>query len=105
MAEVRTEHDSPLRETLLNTFSFQNNRVNYSLFYTASSATLVMFVILCSLSGWSISIGTQINDLVATGHKTLEDVQALLPETRDALRILQFMCKHENFTKAWGNIC
>ena len=104
MAEVSTEHDNN-RTALLDTFSFQNNRVNYSLFYAASGATLVMFIILCSLSIWSISIGTQINGLVRTGHETLEDVQAMLPEARDALRILQVMCNHENFTKSWGNIC
>jgi hypothetical protein len=106
MAEVNAEErDNPLRATLLDTFSFQNNRVNYSVFYAASGATLIMFIILCSLSGWSISIGTQINDLVATGHSTLQDVQQMLPEAKDALRILQAMCKHENFTKSWGNIC
>ncbi|MBD53100.1 MAG: hypothetical protein CL450_07385 [Acidimicrobiaceae bacterium] len=106
MAEVSTEeHDSPLRATLLDTFSFRNNRVNYSLFYAASGATLIIFIILCSLSGWSISIGTEINELVATGQETLSDVQELLPEAKDALRILREMCKHENFTKSWGNIC
>ena len=96
---------SELRDTLLDTFSFRNNRVNYSIFYAASGATMIMFIILCSLSGWSISIGQQINSLVQNGHETLEDVQILLPEAHKALGILEAMCKHENFTKVWGNIC
>lgn len=99
------EEEPGLRETLLDTFSFRRNRANYSLFYAASGATLVMFIILCSLSGWSVSIGQQINALVEDGHETLTDVQQLLPEAFKALKILQAMCKHENFTKTWGHIC
>lgn len=102
---IDNDNDGALRSTLLDTFSFRNNKVNYSIFYAASGATFIMFVILCSLSGWSISIGTEINGLVATGQETLADVQAILPEAKDALRILQEMCKHENFTRSWGNIC
>lgn len=104
MAEIEAP-ESNLRETLIDTFSFRRNRLNYSIFYSASAATLIMFVILCSLSSWSVSIGTEVNNLVSTGHETLEDVRQLLPEARDALRILQAMCRHENFTKRWGDIC
>lgn len=105
MAEVEAAAHPELRETLLDTLSFRRNRVNYSIFYSASAATLIMFIILCALSSWSISIGNGINDLVQTGHETLEDVRQILPEARDALRILQSMCRHENFTKRWGEIC
>jgi len=105
MTDVIDENSGALRSTLLDTLSFRTNKVNYSIFYAASSATFIMFLILCSLSGWSISISTEINGLVASGHETLADVQALLPEAKDALRILKEMCKHENFTKSWGNIC
>ena len=105
MADVTTEEPNPLRETLLDTFSFRNNRVNYSIFYAASGATLVMFLILCALSSWSVAIGQQITELVSTGHETLADVQDMLPEATDALRILKAMCSHVNFTKVWGPIC
>lgn len=105
MAEVEAPAHPELRETLLDTLSFRRNRVNYSIFYSASAATLIMFIILCSLSSWSISIGNGISDLVQTGHETLDDVQQMLPDAIEALRILKAMCRHENFTKRWGEIC
>jgi hypothetical protein len=33
------------------------------------------------------------------------DVGEILPDSKDALRIVREMCEHENFTKKWGNIC
>jgi len=105
MAAVETATSPELRETLIDTFSFRRNRVSYSIFYTASAATVVMFIVLCTLSGWSVSIGNEINGLVTTGHETLKDVQDLLPDAREALRILKAMCRHENFTKTWGGLC
>ena len=94
-----------MRETLIDTLSFQRNRVHYSLFYTASGATIIMFIVLCSLSGWSVSIGHQISDVVATGQETLKDVQELLPELDQALAMLSAMCNHDNFTRSYGHIC
>ena len=97
--------ENNLRDTLLDTLSFKRHRVQYSLFYAASGATFIMFVILCSLSGWSVSIGQKVNELVADGHETLQDLQEILPQGREALRIIRAMCRHENFTPVWGDIC
>lgn len=35
----------------------------------------------------------------------IDDLQVMLPDAKDSLRIVKEMCKHENFTKTWGNIC
>ena len=95
------------RETLLETLdesrSFKRNKINWSIFYGTACATTVMFLILVSLSGWSISIGGEINNLVAQGQETLTDVQRMLPDAVQALDILKFMCKHENFTRTYGH--
>ena len=33
------------------------------------------------------------------------DVSEILPDSKDALRIVREMCAHENFTKKYGDIC
>ncbi len=100
--EVQDAH-APLRETLVDHFSFRRNKINYSLFYMASASSIVMFIILCTLSAWSVNIGMQITDLVQEGHETLAYVKEILPDAEEALGILKVMCKHENFTRVWGN--
>ena len=100
--EVEDRH-APLREVLVDSFSFRRNRVNYSIFYVASASTVIMFVILCTLSAWSVHIGHQISALVKEGHETLDYVQQILPDAEHALGILRVMCRHENFTRVWGN--
>ena len=69
----------------------------------ASASSIVMFIILCTLSSWSVNIGMQITGLVQEGHETLGYVKEILPDAVEALNILKVMCKHENFTRRWGN--
>ena len=38
-------------------------------------------------------------------NEVMEDVKIILPDIQEALRVLYVMCKHENFTKSYGNIC
>jgi len=103
--EVEDAH-APLREALVDSFSFNKNKRRWTLFYVASTSSIVMFGILVGLSSWSVSIGSRVNDLVSQGHETLEDVQKMLPDAEQALAILKFMCNHENFTRTYGhNAC
>ena len=89
-------------EFLLNTLhesrSFKRNRLSWSIFYVTSVATVIMFIIIVALSAWSIAIGQQITELVL-------DMQTIMPQAKDSLRIVREMCQHENFTKKWGDIC
>ena len=97
--EVEDSH-SPLREALADSFAFRKHKVNYSLFYVSSISTIIMFIVLCSLTSWSVYLGRQITNLVEEGHSTLDYVKAILPDAEEALGILKVMCKHENFTKS-----
>ena len=94
-----------LMETLMESRSFKKNPVQWSIFYATGIATGIMFIILCSLSAWSISLGTRINDLVSQGHETLVDVQFLIPKIEEQIKLLETICEHENFTKNYGDIC
>ena len=99
--EVEDTH-SPLREALTDTLSFKKNKINWTLFYAASGSSIVMLMILVGLSSWSVSIGSEINDLVIQGQEILNDVEKLLPNAEQALELLKYMCSHKNFTRSYG---
>jgi len=90
------------REQLLNTLqesrSFKRNRIPWTVFYVSATATTVMFIILICLSVWTVHIGQKITDIVSETTSILNDVEEMLP-------ILDSICKHDNFTKTYGNIC
>ena len=64
---------------------------NYRFFYGASASAILSLVVLFVITGYTAYTATEINEL--------------LPEARNSLRIIKEMCKHENFTKSWGAIC
>lgn len=84
-----------ITEQLVESHSFRKNPVRWALFYVSSGATLIMFVILCTLSAWSVHLGRQVSMI-------LTDVELLIPEIKDSLTLLEFICKADNFTKRYG---
>lgn len=71
---------------------------NYRFFYGASAAAITSLIVLFVITGYTAYTATEINEVIA-------DMNELLPDARDSLRIVKEMCKHENFTKIWGPIC
>lgn len=102
---MEVENSRSLLKTLQESRSFKHNPINWSIFYATSASIVIIFIILVALSVWSITIGQKIAELVAQGSETLTDIQVLMPQAKESLRIVREMCRHENFTKAWGNIC
>jgi len=94
-----------LLDALEQSRSFKRNPIKWSVFYGSAIATGIMFIILCSLSAWSISIGTQITEVVQQSTQILSDVDAMLPKIQESIQILEAICEHENFTKRYGNVC
>ena len=86
---------SELLDELVASRSFRNNPLHWSLFYASAFATVVMFIILCALSSWSIHIARQVSTI-------LVDVELLLPDIKESLALLEFMCKSANFTRSYG---
>tara|TARA_B100000035_G_scaffold119977_1_gene101816 strand:+ start:1546 stop:1794 length:249 start_codon:yes stop_codon:yes gene_type:complete len=71
---------------------------NYKYFYAASAASITSLVILFIITGYTAYTAGNMNEVIS-------DLNELLPEAEDSLRIIKSMCKHENFTKRWGDIC
>ena len=100
MMQISPPEDTPdsLLDKLIESRSYKKNPVPWSFFYGSSIVTIVMFFILCALASWSISIGSEISGLVKQAATILDDVEEMLP-------VLEQICKHENFTKKYGNVC
>ena len=81
--------DAPLISTREN---------NYRFFYSASASAIISLVVLFVITGYTAYTASEINNVI-------KDLNELLPEARNSLRIVKEMCRHENFTKSWGNIC
>ncbi|RZD41386.1 MAG: hypothetical protein CXT73_05035 [Methanobacteriota archaeon] len=81
------------REPLIGT-----REQNYKYFYGTGCASIVSLLILLIVTGYTAYTATEINEVIS-------DLNELLPDARDSLRIVKEMCQHENFTKSWGNIC
>ena len=71
---------------------------NYSFFYTASISAIFSVIVLFVITGYTAHTASEINEVI-------KDMNELLPDARNSLRIITEMCKHENFTKSWGAIC
>ena len=71
---------------------------NYRYFYTASAASIMSVIVLFVITGYTAHTATEINEVIS-------DLNKLLPDAENSLRIVREMCQHENFTKNWGNIC
>jgi len=71
---------------------------NYKFFYIASISAIVSLIVLFIITGYTAATASEINEVI-------KDMNELLPDAKNSLRIIKEMCKHENFTKSWGNIC
>ena len=71
---------------------------NYRFFYGASAAAILSLIVLFVITGYTAHTATEMNAVIS-------DINKLLPEAKDSLRIIREMCRHENFTKSWGHIC
>ena len=75
-----------------------SRETNYRFFYGASAAAILSLIVLFVITGYTAHTATEMNAVIS-------DINELLPEAKDSLRIIREMCKHENFTKSWGHIC
>ena len=71
---------------------------NYKFFYIASVSAIVSLIVLFIITGYTAATASEINEVI-------KDMNELLPDAKNSLRIIKEMCQHENFTKSWGNIC
>jgi len=96
--EQENSQDVRLLGALEKSKAFSKNKINYIIFYSASFASVVMFIIILILLSYSLSVGKEVHSLTTKGKEILDNVQTLLP-------IVERICQHANFTKTYGNIC
>ena len=75
-----------------------SRETNYRFFYGASASAILSLIVLFIITGYTAHTATVMNTVIS-------EINELLPEARDSLRIIREMCMHENFTKSWGHIC
>ena len=78
---------------------------NYKYFYATGGASIISFIILVVISGYTAYIATDMGILMTDMNKIIVDIKELLPDAKESLRIVKEMCRLENFTKQWGHIC
>jgi hypothetical protein len=82
------------------------NRVqNYRFFYIASGSAVCSLFMLLIITGYTAYISTHVGDLMADMNIVMDDFEIIMPEIKNSLKILDDVCKHENFTKNYGDIC
>ena len=59
---------------------------------------MVSMVVLVVITGYTAHTATEINEVIS-------DLNKLLTDAENSLRIVKEMCRHENFTKRWVQIC
>lgn len=80
-------------------------RNNQRVFYIASFIVLLNFAILTTICSYTAGMTGDVSNTLADVNVIMGDVSEILPDAKESLRIVQEMCKHENFTKNWGPIC
>jgi|TARA_B100001142_G_scaffold12073_1_gene11435 hypothetical protein len=80
-------------------------RNNQRVFYIASFVVLLNFALITAICSYTAGMTGQVSETLNDVTRIMGDVGEILPDSKDALRIVREMCEHENFTKKWGNIC
>ena len=80
-------------------------RNNQRVFYIASFIVLLNFTILTAICSYTAGMTGDVSNTLADVNVMMGDLKELLPDAKESLRIVKEMCKHENFTKTWGDIC
>ena len=78
---------------------------NQRVFYIASFIVLLNFALITAICSYTASMTGDITETLTNVNTVIEDLDILLPDAKESLRIVKEMCKHENFTKRWGEIC
>ena len=80
-------------------------RNNQRVFYIASFIVLINFALITAICSYTASMTGDITETLTNVNTVIGDLDVLLPDAKESLRIIKEMCKHENFTKSWGDIC
>jgi hypothetical protein len=78
---------------------------NYRFFYTAGGAAMSSLLILFIITGYTAYISTSAGNLINDMNEVINDLKIIIPDIKESMAILDAICVHKNFTKAYGTIC
>ena len=78
---------------------------NYRFFYTAGGAAVSSLLILLIITGYTAYISTSAGNLISDMNEVITDLKIIIPDVKESMAILDTICVHKNFTKAYGTIC
>lgn len=82
-----------------------NREQNYKFFYCASGSAILSMIILLIITGYTAHISGTATELVRDMTVVTNDINELLPEAKEGLKLIKQICVGENFTKKFGNVC
>ncbi len=82
-----------------------NREENYKFFYCASGSAILSMIILLIITGYTAHISGTATELIRDMTVVTNDINELLPEAKEGLKLIKQICVGENFTKKFGNVC
>lgn len=82
-----------------------NREQNYKFFYCASGSAILSMIILLIITGYTAHISGTATELIRDMTVVTNDINELLPEAKEGLKLIKQICVGENFTKKFGNVC
>lgn len=78
---------------------------NYKFFYCTGGSVLLSLMLLTILTGYTSFVSTHVGHIMDDITFVVNDVKEILPDAKQALKLLKGLCNNANFTKGWGSLC
>jgi hypothetical protein len=82
-----------------------NREQNYRFFYVGTGSAVCSLFMLLIITGYTAYISTHVGDLITDMNIVIGDFETIMPQIKNSLSMLGDICKHENFTKSYGDVC
>lgn len=78
---------------------------NYKFFYCTGGSVIFSLFLLILITSYTAYVSTHVGDITIDMTEVLGDVKKILPDIENLFVLVERMCKSENFTKSYGDIC
>ena len=67
--------------------------------------SLIIVIILITIAGSVIPLANDAHILISDAGQTLTDMNIIIPEVKETLKMVNRLCEFENFTTSYGFVC
>lgn len=82
-----------------------NREQNYKFFYVGTGSAVCSLFLLLIITGYTAYVSTHVGELVSDMNVVIDDFKIIMPQIKKSLSMLGDICKHDNFTKTYGDVC